>query len=83
MHPLGNDLSELSDSDLQERISELHKKRMTAGRVGSMDLMRQIDMLLADCNQEVYDRNATIMHKMDTKREESGLDKLINVSKKE
>ena len=39
-------------------------------------------MLLADCNQEVYDRNAKIMHKMDTKREESGLDKLINVSKK-
>ena len=34
-----------------------------------MDLLRQIDMLLADCNQEVYDRNAKIMHKMDTKRE--------------
>jgi hypothetical protein len=82
MHPLGSDLTQLSETELHERISELHGKRMVAGRMGSMDLIRQIDILLFDCNQEVIDRNSKIMQKMDEKREKAGLGKLINVGPK-
>jgi len=81
MHPLGSDLTQLSDSELQERISELYKKRLTALQVGSGQLVGQIDLFLFDCNQELADRNAKFMQKIE-KKSATDLDKLIDVKKK-
>lgn len=85
MHPLGSDLSKLSDDELQSRISELNKKRIASYQFGNADLLRQVDMLLFDCQQELTDRNARMLKKMEERRargEMDNTDKLINVSKK-
>lgn len=85
MHPLGSDLSKLSDDELQSRISELNRKRMASYQLGNGDLLRQVDMLLFDCQQELMDRNARMLKKMEERRargEMDKTDKLINVSKK-
>ena len=85
MHPLGSDLSKLSDDELQSRISELNKKRIASYQFGNADLLRQVDMLLYDCQQELMDRNARMLKKMEERRargEMNKTDKLINVSKK-
>lgn len=85
MHPLGSDLSKLSDDELQSRISELNKKRIASYQFGNADLLRQVDMLLYDCQQELMDRNARMLKKMEDRRargEMDKTDKLINVSKK-
>jgi hypothetical protein len=85
MHPLGSDLSKLSDDELQSRISELNKKRIASYQFGNADLLRQVDMLLYDCQQELTDRNARMLKKMEERRargEMDKTDKLINVSKK-
>lgn len=85
MHPLGSDLSKLSDDELQSRISELNKKRIASYQFGNADLLRQVDMLLFDCQQELMDRNARMLKKMEERRargEMDQTDKLINVSKK-
>lgn len=85
MHPLGSDLSKLSDDELQSRISELTKKRIASYQFGNGDLLRQIDMLLSDCQQEVTDRNVRMLQKLEERRsrgETDKSDKLINVNKK-
>jgi hypothetical protein len=85
MHPLGSDLSKLSDDELQSRISELNRKRIASYQFGNADLLRQVDMLLYDCQQELMDRNARMLKKMEDRRargEMDKTDKLINVSKK-
>lgn len=85
MHPLGSDLSKLSDDELQSRISDLNKKRIASYQFGNGDLLRQIDLLLSDCQQELMDRNAHMLKKMEERRdrgETDKTDKLINVSKK-
>jgi len=85
MHPLGSDLSKLSDDELQSRISELNRKRIASYQFGNADLLRQVNMLLYDCQQELMDRNARMLKKMEDRRargEMDKTDKLINVSKK-
>ena len=85
MHPLGSDLSKLSDDELQSRISELTKKRIASYQFGNADLLRQVDMLLSDCQQEVTDRNVRMLQNLEERRsrgETDKSDKLINVSKK-
>lgn len=82
LHPLGNDLSVLSDDALQKRISDLITKRLTAYRIGSGDLAQQVEMLLFDCQQEQANRNARAIQEMENQSKKRGgdLDKLIDIS---
>ena len=82
LHPLGSDLTQLSDDQLQKRISDLINKRLTAYRIGSGDLAQQVEMLLFDCQQEQSNRNAKAMQEMENQSKKRGgdLDKLIDIN---
>ena len=82
LHPLGSDLTQLSDDQLQKRISDLITKRLTAYRIGSGDLAQQVEMLLFDCQQEQSNRNAKAMQEMENQSKKRGgdLDKLIDIN---
>lgn len=45
-HPLIGDLSQLKDEDLQEKISELTAKLLTAHRLGNPQMIGQLTMAL-------------------------------------
>jgi hypothetical protein len=82
LHPLGSDLTVLSDDALSKRMSDLITKRLTAYRIGSGDLVQQVEMLLFDCRQEQENRNAKAIQAMETQSKNRGgdLDKLIDIN---
>ena len=46
MHPLGSNLTDMSDDDLQKKYGELQKRYMQAYRFGPMGVIPQIQMLM-------------------------------------
>lgn len=61
MHPLAPDLSGLSDDELQKKYNELNTRVNAAYRMGSMDLIAQIQMLLEDYQVEIGARQRKMM----------------------
>ena len=57
MHPLGSNLTEMSDDDLQKKYGELQKRYMQAYRFGPMGVIPQIQMLMQDYQSEIQVRN--------------------------
>ena len=57
MHPLGTDLSSLSDDELHQKYSELQKRFGQAYRFGPQSIIPQIQMLMQDYQYEISIRN--------------------------
>lgn len=72
-HPLINDVGNLTEEELQNKVSELTKKYMTAQRMGNAHLCQQISMAL-----ETY-RNK-LQEKYRMKKSDDDFDDKIDVS---
>lgn len=71
MHPLGNNLTTLSDDELHNKLSELNKRFVQANRIGPFQIIPQLQMLIEDYNAEVGRRNAVKMKEMAEKFEKA------------
>lgn len=72
MHPLGTDLSQFNDDELNKKYSELQKRFTQCYRFGPVDLIPQIQMLLDDYNYEIQRRNQKLMDEMQKRAEQNG-----------
>jgi hypothetical protein len=61
MHPLAPDLTKLSDEELHTKRSELQNRMGSAYRMGSADMVGQLQLLLQDYAMEVERRNQKMM----------------------
>lgn len=77
MHPLGPNLTELSDTDLHKKHGELIQRLNQAYRIGPFSIIGQLQMLLDDYNSEIQRRNQKILD--DINKKGKGLDGLINI----
>jgi len=55
-HPLIGDLSNLKEEELQEKISELNNKLMSAYKMGNSHLIGQIQMALESYKSQLQSR---------------------------
>jgi len=76
-NPLVDDLSQLEDSEIENKISELSRKYFQAR---NPDLQRQIAVILEMYKQEIVTRREKARLQQIQENGESGLDSLINVS---
>jgi hypothetical protein len=53
MHPLGTDLSQLTDTELQTKYGELQKRFTQAYRFGPTGIIPQLSMLIEDYQYEI------------------------------
>jgi ribosomal protein L29 len=74
-HPLQQDLSNLSDNEIESKLQELSKKYFAAQRMGSRDLLTQLSTFVNIYRNELSRRYMT-RNKGDLDRD---LDQLINV----
>jgi hypothetical protein len=74
-HPLIDDLSGLTDTEVEEKISELSKKYF---RVPAPDMKNQIVIVLDIYKEELAKRRAA-RWKKEYERRNKDLDKLINI----
>lgn len=75
MHPLINDLSDLKDNDLENKINELSRKYFSTYNT---QVREQIVMVLDSYKEELNNRRLREYEKMVNSRNKD-LDKLINV----
>jgi hypothetical protein len=61
MHPLAPDLTKLSDEELHNKRGELQNRMGTAYRMGSADMVGQLQLLLQDYAMEVERRNQVML----------------------
>jgi hypothetical protein len=74
-HPFDGDLTQLKDSELEEKVFELNKKYFTAYRLGKPELLTQLATFVTIYKDEMTRRNQLRM-----KQQLNGdLDQLINV----
>jgi hypothetical protein len=76
MHPLVENLNELKDSELENKILELSKKYWQSG---NPQVQNQISMILQMYNEELQTRRAKMWQQQYQNRDK-GLDKLININ---
>lgn len=63
-HPLLGDVTELTDGELQEKITELTKKLNQSHRFGNPALVRQVGMVLDEMTQERMRRDREHLKKL-------------------
>lgn len=80
-HPLAEDITSLSDDELQEKITMLTKKYTTASRFPDQSLLRQVQSMLTMYVEEQKRRYRKQMDKQKKKdtNDNQDLDGLINV----
>lgn len=64
MHPLTPNLRELSDQDIQTKITELNNRLMFCYQTGNAALIGQIQMLLEDYRAEAQVRQQKLMDQL-------------------
>lgn len=64
MHPLGPDLTGLSDDELHTKYSELQKRFGQAYRFGPQSIIPQLQMLMQDYQSEISLRNQKQMEEL-------------------
>ena len=64
MHPLGNDLSKLSEDELNKKFGELSKRFTQAYRFGPQQIIPQLQMLMQDYQEEIRRRQTKQMQEM-------------------
>jgi hypothetical protein len=75
-HPLEEDLSKLTDSEVEQRVQDLSRKYFAAQRLGKPELLTQIATFVTIYREEMSKR-----YREKTKNELDGdLDQLINVN---
>jgi hypothetical protein len=84
MHPLGNNLTTLSDDELTKKLGELNKRMTQAYRSGPYQIIPQLQMLIQDHQEEVSRRNAKLMQEMSDKFDKDknggkGIKGIINI----
>lgn len=63
-HPLTGNLRDLSDSDLQKKITELGKRLVFAHQTGNAQMIQQLEMLMQDYRDVSQERDRDRMKKM-------------------
>lgn len=63
-HPLTGNLQDLSDNDLQKKITELGKRLVFAHQTGNAQMIGQLEMLMEDFREESIRRDRERMAKM-------------------
>lgn len=76
-HPLAPDVSALKDDELYAKITELGNKMNSAYRLGSGDVLRQMQMVMAGYQEELSRRNTKKLEEM-TKNNPK-FDKIIDI----
>ena len=61
MHPLTPDLEKLSDEELHTNRSELQTRLNYAYRIGSADMVNQLQLIIMDYGYEVERRNQKML----------------------
>jgi len=84
MHPLGNDLSKLTDEELNKKIGDLSKRFNQAYRFGPQQIIPQIQILMQDHQEEFRRRQAKSMKEMQEKMDKDknggkGLKNIIDI----
>lgn len=79
-HPLLNNVSEMKDLDLENKINELSRKYSVAARSGNGELCSQILMILGEYKSELQ-RRYLERSKVSVRNQDKDLDDLINVNK--
>jgi hypothetical protein len=75
-HPLEEDLSKLSDSEIENRVQELSRKFFMAQRLGKPEMLTQLATFVTIYKEEMSKR-----YRDKTKNDLGGdLDQLINVN---
>jgi hypothetical protein len=74
-HPLQNDLSDLKDSEVEEKVTELTRKYFQASRLGNSELLTQLSTFLIIYKEEMSKRLRTKTQS----NIDGDLDQLINV----
>jgi hypothetical protein len=74
-HPFEGDLTELSDTDLNNKLSELNRKYYTAARLGKKDLLTQLQTFVTIYRDEITRRAISAKYEQN----DTDLDQLINV----
>lgn len=74
-HPFEQDLTQLKDNEVEEKLLELNKKYFAAARLGKPELLTQISTFVTIYKEELSRRYA---NKLKTQLD-GDLDKLINV----
>lgn len=77
MHPLGPNLTELTDAELHKKHGELIARLNQAYRIGPHSVIGQLQMLLDDYNVEIQRRNQKVLAELNKKGKD--LDGLINI----
>jgi hypothetical protein len=77
-HPLESDLSQLKDSEIEDKIVELNRKYYQAYRLGKPELLTQISTFVTIYKDEMARRYAEKMQSS-RKQLDGDLDQLINV----
>jgi hypothetical protein len=74
-HPFEGDLSQLKDSEIEQKLQEITKKYFIAQRMGNIDLLTQLSTFVNIYREELKKR-----HLEKTKGDlDNDLDQLINV----
>ena len=69
MHPLTPNLTELSDNDLQKKITDLTNRLNQAHRFGQAGLVGQVQMMLEDYGAEASRRQRIMMEELMSKND--------------
>lgn len=77
-HPLEGDLSQLKDSEVEAKLSELTRKYYQASRLGNPDLLTQLSTFVTIYRDELRKRQAKAMMSTNNVTNED-LGQLINV----
>lgn len=72
MHPLVNDLSSLTDEELNKKFEELNRKYNQAYRVGPYSIIPQIQMVMQDYQAEIAKRQAKLIQDMEERASKNG-----------
>jgi uncharacterized membrane protein (DUF106 family) len=78
MHPLAPDLTNLTDDELQKKYNELNNRINAAYRMGNMDLVMQVQLLLDDYQTEMGTRQRKMMEDLQ-KRAGKDFDDIIDI----
>ena len=84
MHPLGEDVSQLSDTQLEDKLRQLQKRLLTSSRFPNQELTQQVNMLLTMYREEQVKRQKKAFDeqlKQSQKEVNTDLKELVNVDR--
>lgn len=77
-HPLLNDLSALTQDELNKKYADISKRLVQAQRYGNPGVVQQLRMILTDYQYELEQRNRKIME--DAEKHNSNFKGIIDIN---